>query len=41
MGGIEKEMVADRPTNSRGLDRPEEVDDRLPTGVTLDERTEQ
>ena len=41
MGGIEKEMVAYRPTNSRGLDRPEEVDDRLPTGVTLDERTEQ
>ena len=40
MGGIEQEMAANRPTNSRGLHLPEEIDDRLPTGVTLDERPE-
>ena len=38
MAGIEEEMASSRPTNSRGLDHPEEVDDHLPTGVTLEER---
>jgi len=31
-------MAASRPHNSRGLDYMEQVDDRLPTGVTLEER---
>ena len=34
MSGIEEEMTADRPTNQRGLDRAQEIDDRLPAGVT-------
>ena len=38
MTGIEEEMAASRPRNSRGLDYLEQVDDRLPTGVTLEER---
>jgi len=38
MTGIEEEMASSRPTNSRGLDHMEEVDDHLPTGVTLEER---
>ena len=41
MGGIELEMVADRPTNSRGLDVPHEIDVRLPAGVNLDRSTDQ
>ena len=40
MSGLEEEMTADRPTNQRGLDRVQEIDDRLPTGVTLEERSE-
>ena len=40
MSGFEEEMTAARPNNQRGLDRVEEVDDRLPTGVTLEERGE-
>ena len=39
MSGIEDEMTTSRPTNVRGLDRPEEIDDPLPTGVTLEERS--
>ena len=38
MAGIEEEMASSRPTHSRGLDHTEEVDDHLPTGVTLEER---
>ena len=38
MSGFEEEMKAERPNNQRGLDLAEEVDDRLPTGVTLEER---
>ena len=40
MSGIEEEMTADRPTNQRGLDRVQEIDDRLPAGVTLEERSD-
>jgi hypothetical protein len=41
MGGIELEMAANHARNRRGLDLPQEIDDRLPTGVTLDERVGQ
>jgi hypothetical protein len=41
MGGIELEMVANRVSNSRGLDLPQEIDDRLPPGVTLDAQADQ
>lgn len=41
MGGIELEMAANRAHNRRGLDLPQEIDDRLPTGVTLDKRADQ
>ena len=41
MGGIELEMASNRAHNRRGLDLPQEIDDRLPTGVTLDERVDQ
>ena len=37
MRGIETEMSSARPQNLRGLDQREEIDDRLPTGVTLEE----
>ena len=37
MRGIETEMSSARPQNLRGLDQREEIDDRLPTGVTLQE----
>ena len=40
MSGIEEEMTADRPTKQRGLDRVQEIDDRLPAGVTLEERSD-
>ena len=41
IGGIELEMVANRVSNSRGLDLPQEIDDRLPPGVTLDAQADQ
>ena len=40
MSALEEEMTADRPTNQRGLDRAQEIDDRLPAGVTLEERSD-
>ena len=40
MSRIEDEMMTSRPANVRGLDRQEEIDDHLPTGITLGERSE-
>lgn len=40
MSGIEDDMTMSRPTNVRGLDKIEEIDDHLPTGVTLEEHSE-